>query len=199
MNTINTFCDSKLFLSLFLESLGLLVSPEVLLLFLGIDSPKTERADACCLCCNPFIASSCHKFTKEMNLTSYSRVRKTGSVKRKEAHKLCRCTLRGVTLWNGISPGAHLFFSLQSLWLDVRELCSWGSLSDKSWDAIVVSQITRFCSDYSRAARACGSASSTMSPMWIHILASVWFLFPLPPTVGEEWRRLQCKLLMRFW
>lgn len=110
MNTVNTFCDSKLFLSLFLESLGLLVSPEVLLLFLGIDSPKTERADACCLCCNPFIASSCHKFTKEMNLTSYSRVRKTGSVKRKEAHKLCRCTLRGVTLWNGISPGAHLFF-----------------------------------------------------------------------------------------
>lgn len=111
-------------------------------------SYKTEPAEARCLCRNPVIASPCQQFTKEMNLPSYSRVRKTESVKREKARVLCWCTERRDSVKCHFFGCTAFFFlfSFQSWWLDVWKLVQSSSLSNRIWDAVLVSRISWFYS-----------------------------------------------------
>lgn len=62
-------------------------------------SYRTEPAEACCLCCNPFIASLCHQFTQKVTLPSESRVRNTQSVKRKKVRVEMRDSVKWHVFW----------------------------------------------------------------------------------------------------
>lgn len=83
-------------------------------------SYRTEPAEACCLCCNPFIASLCHQFTQKVTLPSESRVRNTQCKEEEGTRRdawLCEmaCLL-----------GAQLSFSFQPWCIHVEKLCCCG-------------------------------------------------------------------------
>lgn len=111
------------------ESCGHLVNHEMQLLYPEIDSPKTVFQDWSPL---PQLQSS---YSISLSTIHHRNEFRVGKLKVWKGKGL-RCCV-GVTLWNGISLDALFFlFSFQSWVLDGGKLCSWGSPTNKGWDAI---------------------------------------------------------------